>query len=92
MPMPLSTLRVVFRVPSAQHRSKIFLLVLILPSTCEKSPATMFEEPMRSIRSFIALTAAARPSNRPSDRLHWCVYGSLQQTKKPGSGLTLRPE
>ena len=47
---------------------------------------------MRSIRFISELTAAARPSNRPSDRLHSCVYGSMQQTKKPGLGLTLRPE
>ena len=54
--------------------------------------ASFVEEPMRSIRSYIALTAAARPSNRPSERLYSCVFGSMQQTKKPELGLTLRPE
>jgi hypothetical protein len=54
--------------------------------------ASFVEEPMRSLRTYIGLTAAARPSNRPSDWLSSRACGSMQQTKKPEAGLTVRPE
>jgi hypothetical protein len=55
-----------------------------------------FEEPMRSIRSQIvtALSAAARPFNRPCDWRSLCVAmsGSQQHqtTKQPEQGPRLR--
>jgi hypothetical protein len=54
--------------------------------------ASFVEEPMRSLRPHIALIAAARPSNRPSDWLYSRVGGSVQQTKKPEPSLASKPE
>src|ERR1700682_177350 len=78
------------RVGSANEQ--YFLPCLDFAVNLWNKRASFVEEPMRSIRSIIALTAAARPSNRPSDRLYSCVFGSMQRTKKPELGLTLRPE
>jgi hypothetical protein len=80
------------RAGPARPNRDIFLLGLDFAVNLWNKPASFVEEPMRSIRSIIALTAASRPSNRPSDRLYSCVFGFMQQTKKPELGLTLRPE
>jgi hypothetical protein len=63
---------------------------LILTEIRVRHRAAFVEETMRSLRSYLAPTTAARSFNRPSDWRHLCACGFSQLKKKPEPGLTSR--